>query len=108
MREPDAKRQSSADGRLHGEGLAGQHHRVARVGGHHCRAQFDIRHLATDHGQQGQCVVPEDLRGPGRIEADVMEALHLGDHIVDRLVHIEHHTDFHDSLPGPSTRRDRS
>jgi 5-(carboxyamino)imidazole ribonucleotide mutase len=71
----------------------------------------DVGDLAADHGQQGQGVVPEDLRRPGRFDPRVVELRHLGHHVVERTGHIEHHTETHGipsfGLPGgpPGGRR---
>ena len=41
VREPDAEGEPAPAGCRCGEGLAGEHHRVAGVGGHHRGAQLD-------------------------------------------------------------------
>ena len=40
---PIPERQAATGGRLHGQRLGGQHHRVPGVGGHHRGAEADAR-----------------------------------------------------------------
>ena len=75
MGEADAQNEAVAGGGLHGEGLLGQHHGMARVDRDHAGAQADTGDLRPGGGQQGQCVVPEDLDGEGMVESGVGEAL---------------------------------
>ena len=69
VREADAEGEAVAGRRLHGAGLRREHHRVPRVGRHHCRAELDGRDLPADDGEGGERVDPEDLREPVRGEA---------------------------------------
>ncbi len=99
VREADPQGQSSAGCGLHGQCLAGKHHRMARIGGNHRRPQLDIRYLSAHHSQERQRVVPKDLRRPRRLDAGRTQPVDLRYHVVKRTLDIEHHTDLHRFLP---------
>ena len=93
VRQADAQEEPVAGRPLHGEGLLRQHHRVARVHRHHTRTQADAGYLRAGHGEQGQCVGPEYLRGEGVVEARLRGPPQLGHHVGQRLVDVDHAPD---------------
>jgi hypothetical protein len=103
--QADTEGEASAAGGLHRQGLGPQHHRVPGVGRDHGSAEVDRRHLAGHGGKGGQRVVAEDLGRPRRLDPSVSQTGHLSDHVVERLLGIEHHADAHGYLV---SRRSRS
>ncbi len=93
VREADAQNQAVAGGPLHGEGLLGQHHRVAGVDRHHAGAQTDAGHLRPGGGQEGQRVGSEDLDGQGVVEPGFGETPQLGHGVGQRPVDVDQAAD---------------
>ena len=63
MREAKSERQPATTQRLRGERLLREHHRMSRLDGYHCGADFDIAVNAPGRDQR-QGVEPEMLRDP--------------------------------------------
>ena len=109
---PMPERQPPAAGRLHRQRLGRQHHRMAGVGRDHGRAEVDRGDLARHGGEGGQGVVGEDLARPGHLDPGLGQAGHLGHHVVERPLRVEHHADSHRCLvsgrPGCAPRPGRT